>query len=357
MKKKFESLETYRAFAALMIAAVHFRVESPLVNHFLASGIFVPFFFTLSGFVIFYNYHDRIKEFKDLLEFVKKRFLRLYPLHFFFLIIFLSIEILRLILSSKFNVSSNVEAFATNNFHAFISNIFLLQTFLQENTFNTPSWSISAEFYTYIFFSIFLIYRANLFIVIAFIFAIFFLKINYDTGFILSTTYQSFLECIYCFLIGVLFCKFYFKISDRINSQLVSVSLSLFFIIISILSIKLLVGNYQFFIPIIFGFLILFSANLDKSTILGAVICNKFFVYLGKISYSIYLSHLFIFWMITQILRFVFKVETYLEVETGFTKLDLNELNSSLIVIISYISTIIFSHITYKYIELRFYKK
>ena len=72
MKKKFESLETYRAFAALMIAAVHFRVESPLVNHFLASGIFVPFFFTLSGFVIFYNYHDRLKEFNDLLGFVKK---------------------------------------------------------------------------------------------------------------------------------------------------------------------------------------------------------------------------------------------------------------------------------------------
>ncbi len=44
MKKKFESLETFRAFAALMIAAVHFRLDSPLVNHFLASGIFVPFF-------------------------------------------------------------------------------------------------------------------------------------------------------------------------------------------------------------------------------------------------------------------------------------------------------------------------
>ena len=110
----------------------------------------VPFFFTLSGFVIFYNYHDRLKEFNDLLGFVKKRFLRLYPLHFFFLIIFLLIEALRLILSSKFNISSNVEPFVTNNFQAFISNIFLLQTFLHENTFNTPSWSISAEFYTYI---------------------------------------------------------------------------------------------------------------------------------------------------------------------------------------------------------------
>jgi len=50
MKKKFLSLETYRAFAALMIAAIHFDLNSPLVNHQLASGHFVQFFFTLSGY-------------------------------------------------------------------------------------------------------------------------------------------------------------------------------------------------------------------------------------------------------------------------------------------------------------------
>ena len=35
-----------------MIAAIHFDLNSPLVNHQLASGHFVQFFFTLSGFVI-----------------------------------------------------------------------------------------------------------------------------------------------------------------------------------------------------------------------------------------------------------------------------------------------------------------
>ena len=96
---------------------------------------------------------------------------------------------------------------------------------------------------------------------------------------------------------------------------------------------------------------------MNKSSLLGAIICNKFFVYLGKISYSIYLSHLFVFWVITQILRFIFKFETYVEIETGFTKLTLSEFNSTLVVIVSYLATIIFSHLTYKYIELRFYKK
>ena len=47
-----------------------------------------------------------------------------------------------------------------NNFYTFVANIFLLQTFLYEYTFNTPSWSISAEFYTYIIFA-FLFYFRN----------------------------------------------------------------------------------------------------------------------------------------------------------------------------------------------------
>ena len=93
MKKKFLPLETYRAFAALMIAAIHFDVNSPLVNHSFANGYFVHFFFCLSGFVIYFNYKDKIKNFENIKLFIKKRFLRLYPLHLFFLVLFLFIEV------------------------------------------------------------------------------------------------------------------------------------------------------------------------------------------------------------------------------------------------------------------------
>mgnify|MGYP001434601557 CR=1 FL=1 len=357
MKKKFESLETFRAFAALMIAAVHFRLDSPLVNHFLASGIFVPFFFTLSGFVIYFNYHDKIIETKDFTNFVKKRFLRLYPLHLFFLLVFLLMEVSRLILTTKYNVVSNIDPFSTNDLMAFISNIFLFQTFLSENTFNTPSWSISAEFYTYILFAIIIIYRLNNFVLIILASILIYRLYNFELGFGPSTTYNSFLDCIYCFLIGVLFCKIYFKINNKLQSQGVISLLSLIFIFISIISIKFILGKLQFFIPIIFGFLILTSANLDQSTFFGKVICNKFFVYLGKISYSIYLSHLFVFWIITQVLRFIFKFETYIDSETGFLKLNLSGFESNLLVLISYVTTIVFSHLTYKFIEIKFYKK
>ena len=69
------------------------------------------------------------------------------------------------------------------------------------------------------------------------------------------------------------------------------------------------------------------------------------------------MSHLFVFWSVTQILRFLFKVNVKIENETGFTKLDLNVFESSLLVLVCYSLTIIFSHFTYKFVELKFYKK
>ena len=356
MKKKLEALETYRAFAALMIAAIHFNLNTPIVDHFLATGIFVPFFFTLSGFVIYYNYHDKINNFKQLKNFTKKRFFRLYPLHLFFLIIFLLIEFLRYVAEIKFGINSNIEPFKINNFFAFLSNITLTQTFLDLNTFNTPSWSISAEFYTYLFFGVFLIYRfKNLFLV--FIVIILMFRLNNDGSLGPSSTYLSFIDCVYCFLIGVLFCKIYFKYYTNENFNTLSPTLSIIFIILSIFSIKYLNGKLTFFIPFIFGSLILFSSNLNKEKVIGRFICNNFFVYLGKISYSIYLSHLFVFWFVTQILRFIFKINTYTESQTGYIKLDLDVYSSSLIVIICYILTIMMSVLTYKFIEMKFYKK
>ena len=359
MRKKLDALETYRAFAALMIAAVHFKVNSPIVDHFLATGIFVPFFFTLSGFVIYYNYFDKINNFSNLIDFGKKRFLRLYPLHFFFLLIFLFVEFLRFFAEREYGLLSNIEPFTKNNTIAFLCNLFLLQTFLAENTFNTPSWSISAEYYTYLFFGFLFIKNIKniFFTILIIIILIVLFRISSAISFGQSTTFYSFIDCIYCFLIGVIFCKFYFLLDNNRYFLKHSNLISFLMIVLNLISIKYFSGNYQFFFPFLFGGLILFSSEINKDTIYGRFICNKFFVYLGKISYSIYLSHLFIFWLVTQILRFIFNVDTYFDKETSSTLLNLDIFTSTIIALVCYTITIIFSSITYKYIEIKFYKK
>ena len=353
-KKKFLSLETFRGFAALMIAAIHFDVNSPLVNHSLANGYFVQFFFCLSGFVIYYNYRDKIKNWTNIKIFIIKRFFRLYRLHLFFLLLFLFIEIIKYIAINEFNLSPNSEPFTKNNFYTFVANIFLLQTFLYEYTFNTPSWSISAEFYTYIIFAFLIIFKFNLRISLFILLLISLIRINDQLNFGASNSgYGSFLDCIYSFYFGLFSSYLYIKYNNKKLYKITKNIISFILLIIMFFSLTRMQDDYLFTLPIIFGLLIFFSCDLNNTSLLGKILCNKFFVYLGGISYSIYMSHLFIFWIITNSLKYIFNLKTFVD-NDGFVKLNLNIFESSLLVLFCYFMTIIFSHFSYNYIEKKY---
>ena len=98
------------------------------------------------------------------------------------------------------------------------------------------------------------------------------------------------------------------------------------------------------------------SCFLNSNFVLYKFFFNKFFIYLGKISYSIYLSHLLIFYLLNNTLRFVLNIPTNINKE-GDVILELTILEAHLYTIMAYIITITFSHFTYKNIEMKFYKK
>lgn len=352
MKKKFLALETFRGFAALMIAAIHFDVNSPLVNHSLANGYFVHFFFTLSGFVIYHNYKDKIQNVNLLKKFIIKRFWRLYPLHLFFLILFLFIEILKYFLSHFYGLEANNAAFTKNNLGSFFANFFLVNTFMTTYTFNTPSWSISAEMITYIFFAFTIFCTSQLKFIYLLLVIAFTIIIVHDSNFGSSNSgYLSLIDCIYCFFCGVISYKIYDTIKNKYVYKKYKNIFASLLIILCFSSLLLIDGKSSIIFPIIFSLTILFSCEIDEYTFLGKLLLNKIFIFLGKISYSIYMSHLFVFWLLTQIYRFIFKFETYIEVDTGFTKILLNPTQANFIVILSYSLTIFVSYYLFKYLE------
>ena len=357
MKKNYlQSFESYRGLSACMICAAHFNVNSPITMHALANGLLVNFFFVLSGFVMYLTYHNRLIDFNSVKNFLIKRFFRLYPLHLLFLIVFVIIEISKYFVQIKYGLVANNEAFSDNNFKSFLGNIFLVQTFFDYNSFNTPSWSISAEFYTYMIFGLvfFFMKKTNLLIFVSLV-GILMFRINSEVGLGYDKTYLSFLDCVYSFFIGVFSCKIYFKYSNHETYKKYYSIASLILLIASCLLIINVGDKLTFIIPFFYGALLIFSANLKNENILGKIICNKFFVYLGSISYSIYMCHLFVFWSLTQFLRFIIKLDTILD-DNGITKLDLNILEATIMVVVSYTLTIILSHILYNYFEKRFYK-
>jgi len=101
MKKTYlEQLDVFRALAALSVCAVHFSYNS-IFHIYFKQALFVQFFFTLSGFVIYLNYHNYNFNFYTIQKFLIKRFFRLYPLHLFFLLIFFFIRFFKIFFKIK----------------------------------------------------------------------------------------------------------------------------------------------------------------------------------------------------------------------------------------------------------------
>ena len=354
-KSYLEQLDVYRALAALSVCAVHFTYDTVFTKYF-AQGLFVQLFFTLSGFVICLNYLEKIQKISVLKLFLIKRFKRLYPLHLFFLLTFVIIEFLKYFVFLEFGLEANNKAFETNNFKNFFLNLFFLQHFAENFSFNTPSWSISVEIMLYISFGILTLINRKLIFLICFLYVIIFLVFFSDFyGAELSLT--AFYSGFFSFSIGCLFCLVFKKKNFYFQKKLPNI-IYFFFIFIFLIEIFYFrkLSNYSFLYSIIFGLIFYFSCFLNSNFILYKVFFNKFFIYLGKISYSIYLSHLLIFYLLNNTLRFILKLPTNINKE-GDVILDLTVLESHLYTMLAYVFTIVFSHFTYKKIEMKFYKK
>ncbi len=352
-KNHFEQLDVFRALAACSVAAVHFELNS-VFHNYLSSRVFVQLFFTLSGFVIFLNYYDNLANANNLLNFIKKRFKRLYPLHLFFLIIFLLIEFIKYYLLINYNFETNNKPFSTNNLKNFFLNLFFLQHFADVYNYNSPAWSISVEMMLYITLGLILLYSKKFMLPIFGVYIIVFLVFLNDY-YADELSITAYLSGLYSFFLGCLFCYLFLKCKRVIKNLLFECFYLLFLVLFLFEFFYLKSIESLYYYSIFFGFIFFMSCFLDVNSKIYKVIFNKFFVFLGKISYSIYMSHLFIFWIIKFIMLSFFDVQM-ISINNKLLP-DINYFYSNLLTVFIYAATFLFSSFTYKYIELKFYKK
>ena len=147
-----------RAFAALWVVGHHHRVfvegrlGEPWFGILDRGYLGVDLFFTLSGFVLAYNYGGRVASAAAYAHFVALRLARLYPLHLATLVGMIALAaVARLagleILSPERHVVD----------HHLLLHLLLIQAwgFESELRYNQVSWSISAEFFAYLLFPLF----------------------------------------------------------------------------------------------------------------------------------------------------------------------------------------------------------
>lgn len=287
-----KNLTGLRFFMAYWVVIYHVReaVNISIISEIINIGYFgVDVFFVLSGYILTYVYYDEffLKKaigFKDNLNFIKKRFARIYPLH----LTTLSAAILFALLL-HFGLDIKQQMY---NSHI-VPQLFLTHAWgiVSGIRWNFPSWSVSAEWFAYLFVfpvSYYLYHKtkiSGLLVGVLFIFLIYvlgtFYYFNNDIG---SQLDSGILRIIPEFMIGSAAYLWYWK--NRESSKLV---LSIYAALIIL--VYLFTDNFQYsFILMVPCFIIFLHRG---NYILNIIFGSKPVVFLGEISYSIYMLHFF----------------------------------------------------------------
>ena len=347
MAKQINSLQTLRGVAALLVALYHYPSSSYL--YFKDGFLAVYFFFSLSGFVIALNYFNKIRDFNSLIQFQKKRFFRIYPIHIFALFVVLSIQLVKLILLKFYNFNSANEAFYPSKLFGvtdFFQHIFLTQSVTNFGYFlswNSASWAISAEFYAYLAFGILvLIVRNNklIFITLAIIYILFIEIISSKLQIYINPV---FLNCLFYFFNGCIVFFIYDKNKLRIND----------ISFLSFLIILILWNKYYYLNNAIFYSTIIFLVLIIKESAFFYKVFNFYpFVYFGTISYSFYLLHQPILYLYIQTLKFIFNINFN---DKGGISTSIGIPYYDTLITVSYIlTTLLLAVFTYRHIEKKF---
>lgn len=153
--QRFTTLDSFRGVFALLVVFHHLHVVGAFIElpFFRRAEILLNFFFVLSGFVLAHSYG--LKAPFGFKRFVISRIFRLYPLHVVMLLVFILFEGVRWAAYKKGFTLNNVPFTGLFDPSEILPNLLLVQawtTLTETMSFNYPSWSISIEFYIYLLF-------------------------------------------------------------------------------------------------------------------------------------------------------------------------------------------------------------
>jgi peptidoglycan/LPS O-acetylase OafA/YrhL len=313
---RIEQITFTRFLAAFSIVIFHYGLKIFPFNNEIISFIFknanigVSYFFLLSGFVMIIAYANKSK--LKFFEFVKNRFARIYPVY-----------LLAIILTFFYVVLSKNAI----DFKGLILNLFLLQAWFpgKATSFNGPGWSLSVEFFFYFLFPFLLnaiynkkkirtvIFPILLIWVISQIFLNVFLSTNFYEGYPSKTHDFIFyfpLMHLNEFLFGNLTGLIFIKISSAKKNYDWLIFIIAIFLILWIKN-PLGLNFHNGLLSLLFAPLILLislnEGNLTK------ILNIKFFIFLGEISFGMYILQYPVFIWIQGVFKYFHVLQPLLE--------------------------------------------
>ncbi len=336
---KIQQLTFTRFIAAIAIVIFHFGKEIDFFSKgnlsfvFTQANVGVSYFFVLSGFVMIIAYNDKLHI--DFFDFIKNRIARIYPVYF--LAIFLTI---------------GMKLFAKINWIDLSLNVLMIQAWIPNKalTINFPGWSLSVEMFFYILFPLLVntiykkySFKTNCFIILLFwIFSQVFFQLLSAKWLIIdifqdeNMLYHPVLH-LNEFLIGNLTAMYFIKTYDKSKEANYAVAiLVVLLVLVMVLKFHFGLNYHNGFLSLIFvPFIFLVSKSNDKVT---CFFKNEAFVFLGEISFSVYILQRPVSKMITP-----FLIEKYTGIHI--------ELNDPKLFFFRLVSLLILSTLSFLYFE------
>ena len=352
---KYRSLESFRGIAAILVALFHSIFVVDDKPDFLArSAIFVDFFFILSGFVIAFAYNDRIKAGFSFKEFFLLRLGRLYPLHLFILLVWLPYIVAKTV---AYNFGfGDVNPTVINTTESFFSNLFLINALGIHDylSWNFPAWSISVEFFTYmIFFACISVWRNMSDLALCLGLSVLCYSILYTNNpdSLLKTYDWGLIRCLGGFFLGSAIYRISQKVTYKPSILVATLAEALTVSLMLILVLKSVTVNYQLAAFISFALVIL-TFSIQETGLVTRVMTIRPILFLGSLSYSIYMTHALLFTLFSNIGKRFFNIPTKL-VDNGYETLTVVLVTpyANLINLVILLIVIGVSYLTYQYIE------
>ncbi len=275
------TLTALRFFAAFWVFMFHIQVishewDGSFANFIENGARGVDLFFILSGFVMLHVYEDQISSRRfSFRSYMIKRFARIYPLHLAMVLVFMLLA-----------------AVSRSGLDGFWASVLLLHAWALTDglVLNGPSWTISAEMFAYLLFGItavrhiptwLLTVALALTAVLVHLIAVHLGK----TAFVHLTWEFGALRIVPLFILGMLLRRMAPYLSVAAGAVLGGAGL-----VTLVLTAARPDAGYEILLP--FALLVLSSARLSELSLLPTNWPPL--VYLGEISYSLYMVHLLV---------------------------------------------------------------
>lgn len=310
---QIDALTGIRGIAALWVMLLHLQyyrphgvLGMPGVRHLIGDGwLAVDLFFVLSGFIMM---HVHGREFiaptlARARRFYALRLIRIYPVHFVVLLLHVPLLLLALRIGAEVSHS----AFSTRSF---VLSLFLLNGwgFAGSEGWNVPSWSVSSEWFAYLLFPIMaaVVHRVRTLRGVLISGAVILVS-AWLVGGIVSHWVKFMLpfwgvlvRVTTEFCLGCLAYRFFrTPLEPKAAERLAELSLATI-VIVSLLALPA-TSN----VLTIAAFVTLVVGLSRASGLLGSALKSRIAVYLGRISYSVYIVHALVLVVYARALRLI----------------------------------------------------